>query len=141
MISILFRGGYTRVDTPTQIRRMTRRYVLRHTKTFKKHMLCMVVFLIYTYFECVASESFMKDHLRAENDYQWVCWLGNGVETIPTIYFPPSHHSSQHPDSCSHNFILCTKMSTDGDVSLLDSLSSCALNDFRDELAKPRYSH
>ena len=28
-------GGYTRVDTPTQIRRTTHGYVLRHTKTFK----------------------------------------------------------------------------------------------------------
>ena len=65
--------------------------------TLKKHMSCMVVFLIYTYFECVASVSFMKDRLRAENSHQRVCSLGNGVETIPTIYFPPSHHSFQHP--------------------------------------------
>src|SRR5271155_4451742 len=89
--------GYTRVDTPTEIMRTTHGYVLRHTKTFKKHMLCMVVFLIYTYFECVASVSLMKDCLRAENSHQRVCSLGNGVETIHTIYFPPSHHSSQHP--------------------------------------------
>ena len=33
-------------------------------------MLCMVVFLIYTYFECVASVSLMKDRLRAGNSHQ-----------------------------------------------------------------------
>jgi len=38
----------------------------------------------------------MKDRLRAENSHQRVCSLGNVVETVPTIYFPPSHHSSQH---------------------------------------------
>ena len=95
--------------------------------------MCRVHMVGFKFFECVVHES-----LRGENSHQRVYSLGNGVETAPTIYFPPSHRFSA---SCSYDFIHHTKMSTHGDVSLLDSVSSRVLNDFRDEVAKPRYSH
>ena len=43
----------------------------------------------------------MKDRLRAENSHWPVC---NGVETVPAIYFPPSHHGSQHPAYHNMNY-------------------------------------
>ena len=49
--------------------------------------------------------------------------------------------SPQFSTSYSHNFtFLGTKMSTDGDILLLDSLSSRVLNDFPDEVAELTYS-
>jgi hypothetical protein len=106
--------------THTQMRSKTHRCQLQH----QNNVLHLVI--VRYVFESM-NVSLMRGCLQAE------CGTGSNGDPLFIFILPPQSPGSS-PQNLNHNHCPSAKISSDGNILFLDTLSSCLLNDFRDEV-------